>query len=197
MSSRLLLIFLRNPVPGSVKTRLAASVGDAKALEIYNKLIEHTVEASRQVDTDIQLWYSSFVDQKDRFDGKRFRKRLQQGGDLGARMWVAFQEGFTEGYAKVAVIGSDCPDISPEILESAFSRLDENEVVLGPSEDGGYYLIGMSSRFPFLFQEMMWSTPDVLPETIRRLEERSISYGLLPELNDIDTVEDLEQSGFA
>ena len=197
MSSRLLLIFLRNPVPGSVKTRLAASVGDAKALEIYNKLIEHTVEASRQVDTDIQLWYSSFVDQKDRFDGKRFRKRLQQGGDLGARMWVAFQEGFTEGYAKIAVIGSDCPDISPEILESAFSRLDENEVVLGPSEDGGYYLIGMSSRFPFLFQEMMWSTPDVLPETIRRLEERSISYGLLPELNDIDTVEDLEQSGFA
>jgi hypothetical protein len=191
------MIFLKNPVSGSVKTRLAASIGDARALEIYNKLVEHTVGASLRVDADIQLWYSSFVDQKDRFDGKRLTKRLQQGEDLGARMWVAFQEGFREGYAKVAVIGSDCPDISPGILESAFSRLDKNEVVLGPAEDGGYYLIGMSSRFPFLFQEMTWSTPDVLPETIRRLEERSISYGLLSELNDIDTVEDLEQSGFA
>ncbi|NBC26688.1 MAG: DUF2064 domain-containing protein [Bacteroidetes bacterium] len=196
MSSRLLLIFLKNPVSGSVKTRLAASIGNEKAVEIYNKLINHTVEASRQVETDIQLWYSSFIDQKDGFDGKRFKKRIQQGRDLGARMWYAFQEGFAEGYAKIAVIGSDCPDISPEILESAFRRLDENEVVLGPSEDGGYYLLGMNSRMPFLFSNIPWSTPEVFPETIRRLNERAISYKLLPELNDIDTADDLDQSGF-
>lgn len=207
---KLLLIFIKNPEKGKVKTRLAKTVGAEKAYQIYLKLVDYTLETAVRVDARKQIWYSSFIDEPDGFleqlsdrskrsDGfnVHFEKKLQQGDNLGERMAGAFKEGFGDGFEKVVIIGSDCPDISSEIVESAYEKLAEKDVVIGPSEDGGYYLIGTNRFIPEVFEEIPWSTEKVFRETVRVLEQHNTSYGLLPVLNDIDTEEDLRNSNFA
>lgn len=193
---KLLMIFVKNPEKGEVKTRLAASVGNDKAYNIYLKLLEYTVETAENVRADKQIWYSSFVDESDGFGGEGIDKKLQLGRDLGERMRNAFRHGFDEKYDKIVIIGSDCPGVSEEFIEKAFLKLESHNVVIGPSEDGGYYLLGMNRYYPELFRQIEWSTEDVLRETVSKMEEHGISYASLPELNDIDTIRDLEKSNF-
>ena len=206
---KLLLIFVKNPKKGTVKTRLAKTMGDEKAYQTYLKLLRFTIEIAGKVNAHKQIWYSSFIDWKDgleeqpsdrskRSDGydMRFEKKLQNGENLGERMLNAFQEGFDEEFEKIVIIGSDCPDISPEIIEDAFDRLDEDDVVIGPSEDGGYYLLGLKKLIPEIFKGISWSTDTVFSETVKVLKQKNLGYGELPTLNDIDTEEDLRNSDF-
>ena len=190
----LLLIFIKNPEPGKVKTRLAATVGPEKACQIYLKLLSLTIDTAMEVDADRQVWYSSYIDSEDSISETDFKKRKQVGKNLGARMLHAFKSGFKEGYDNIVIIGSDCPDVNPVLFEQAFNELSEYDLVIGPSADGGYYLLGMNKLQPELFRDIDWSTERVLKQTLEKAKSISLSVASLPELNDIDTIEDLEKA---
>lgn len=195
MNSNLLVIFIKNPVEGEVKTRLGASIGSANALLVYKKLLEHTRDVASKVDCDRQVWYSSKIDRRDSWSADQFDKRLQRGQDLGERMSVAFKEAFKAGYENVVIIGSDCADLTPHHIESAFEALETIDAVIGPSKDGGYYLLGLTDFREELFRNIAWSTPEVYGETTGLLSRLQLEYSTLEMLNDIDTFEDLKQSG--
>lgn len=188
----LLIIFARNPVLGKVKTRLAREVGDEKALQIYLKLLEHTHKVADHVEAQKHVFYTENVDEFGLLDYFKFQKKIQEGSDLGERMHNAMKSGFDEGYRNVIIIGSDCIELSTEVINEAFEALRTNDCVLGPASDGGYYLIGLRVLHDFLFQDKPWSTSDVLLDTLLDLQNAQLSYKLLPTLNDIDTKTDLD-----
>lgn len=191
-----LLIFIKNPKAGKVKTRLAATLGDEKALEVYKALTAYTQKITEEVDVNRQVWYSSFIDEADTWSEKHYEKKLQIGNDLGARMNNAFDEAFNQGCEKVVIIGSDCPGLTSNHINKAFSKLDDKDCVIGPSEDGGYYLLGLSKKLSELFINREWSTESVLEEAVDTLNFHEFSVELLEELNDIDNEEDLKKSNF-
>ncbi|PWN05586.1 TIGR04282 family arsenosugar biosynthesis glycosyltransferase [Rhodohalobacter mucosus] len=192
--NRLINVFVKNPRMGRVKTRLAAAVGDQRALKVYDHLLKLTAAAAVNVQANRIVLYSDAVCQNDHFDDALFKKEVQQGEDLGERMLYSVANGFDSGYEQVVVIGSDCPDITGELLEQAFSSLNKADSVIGPSADGGYYLIGVSVFEPEVFKDIAWSTPEVYPATLSILKKKGLSVAVLEELNDIDTEEDLKRS---
>lgn len=188
-----LIIFARNPIRGKVKTRLAATMGEEKALSIYCTLLEHTVKITQQLLCDRYVFYADGISLNDHWPDDVYLKRNQVDGDLGARMHYAFDTLFQESYDQLIIIGTDCFELTEDILQHAFTALQKHEVVIGPSADGGYYLLGMRQFYPFLFEEKTWSTDTVYSSTIHQLEMHQISYKPLPTLNDIDTEEDWKQ----
>jgi rSAM/selenodomain-associated transferase 1 len=189
--SRLLLIFVKNPQPGKVKTRLARTIGDARALEVYRQLLKHTVQITREVQADKAVFYTEFIEDQDIWPDDLYQKYLQQGDDLGQRMQQAFSQAFGQGYDQVAIIGSDCPQLTTAIIQEAFTALQTNQVVIGPAADGGYYLLGMRTLIPELFAGKKWSSPSVLPDTLTDLQRLQLLYYKLPILHDVDQEEDL------
>lgn len=189
-SKKALIIFTRNPELGTCKTRLAKTIGDESALNIYKYLLNHTSKVASQVSTDRYVFYSEDIILDDNWDKKYFRKKLQFGHDLGAKMEHAFFELFQLGYEKVVIIGSDLLDLTAALIETAFEYLDNNEVILGPATDGGYYLLGMKKLHPSIFKNKDWGTETVMAKTLNDLKE--IKLELLKELNDIDTFEDMQ-----
>ena len=189
-SRNLLLIFTRNPELGKAKTRLAKSVGDETALDIYKFLLNKTKEISQDLTCDKAVYYSVKVRENDIWDASIYQKHQQKGSDLGIRMQNAFQNTFDAGYEKVMIIGSDLYDLTPEIIEDAFVKLNTNDVVIGPAEDGGYYLLGMKVLQPNIFQYKEWGTSSVRKETLSDLKDKKVH--LLQELNDVDVIEDIE-----
>ncbi|MFV1882993.1 MAG: TIGR04282 family arsenosugar biosynthesis glycosyltransferase [Balneola sp.] len=188
-------VFIKNPEKGKVKTRLAATLGDEEAVRVYKLLLSYTRGVVLKMEVQKEVWYSGFIDYEDEWDGNVFSKKLQRGQDLGERMKEAFKKSFEEGSSKyVVLIGSDCAELTQEILEEAFRKLKTNELVLGPAEDGGYYLIGMSKFLPDIFDEIEWSTRQVFSKTISKAEQAGLNFALLPELSDVDTVEDWEKA---
>lgn len=188
-----LIIFARNPIRGKVKTRLAATLGEDKALSIYQSLLEHTVQITHQLPCDRYVFYADGISLNDHWSDDKYFKKSQAGENLGARMLDAFHTLFQESYEQVLIIGTDCFELTQDILENAFTILKKHEVVIGPSFDGGYYLLGMRQLYPFLFEEIAWSTNTVYSSTIQQLEMHKISYDTLPILNDIDTEEDWKE----
>lgn len=193
-SNDLLMLFQKNPVLGKVKTRLAAGIGEEKALEIYKSLLQYTYQQISQLkDTKLWIWFDSFPTEKHLISVKfEFEKKLQVGSDLGQKMSFAFQEAFNAGYRKVVLIGSDCPELKTEIIQKAFVELENHQVVIGPAKDGGYYLIGMSFFEPSIFEGVLWSTSHVFAETMKLIEAKGLSVSLLSTLSDLDTEEDLK-----
>jgi uncharacterized protein len=189
-----LIIFIRNPQLGKVKTRLAKTLGAEKTLKIYLHLLEHTQNISRNANCDAHLYYSDFIDDTDDWDKNIYQKHLQIKGDLGEKMSAAFKEQFDQGYQKVAIIGSDCLELKTEIIDQAFRTIQENQAVIGPTLDGGYYLLGMSTYLPYLFQNKKWSTNTVFMDTLNDLEKNKVESRLLDVLNDIDEEKDLPSS---
>lgn len=185
-----LIIFIKNAVLGKVKTRLAASIGDVAALEVYKGLLDHTRIVTLNIDAARLLFYSDKVERHDLWPEKKYSKSLQSGADLGERMANAFRQA-TE-YDKKIIIGSDCPGLTPELVESAYTALDFHDVVIGPAADGGYYLLGMNNMIPELFEHIPWSTDQVLLETFKILQQKRLLYKLLPQLRDVDTLQDWE-----
>ena len=194
-TDRALIIFVRNPELGKVKTRLAAGIGDEAALKVYRKLLEKTRETALEVDAARYLFYADYVVRGDAFDNQAFRKYAQSSGDLGVRMEYAFSIPIKAGIKSAVIIGSDCWDLNSMHIEQAFEALESNDFVLGPANDGGYYLLGMKKWERFLFPGMEWSTSGVRAETLRRIEEKGKSVKLLEELTDIDNKEDLDKAG--
>ena len=189
MNNELLLIFTRNPELGKVKTRLAASIGAEAALEIYEFLLKHTHEITKGLEITKQVYYSETIWEEDIWASSEFHKKLQSGDYLGARMKNAFEAGFIEGFSKIVIIGSDIYDISDEDIRNAFSALDNQQVVIGEAQDGGYYLLGMNRLHPKLFENKQWGTNTVFSDTLADLEDQTVFF--LPMRNDIDLYEDL------
>ena len=193
MSDSLLMIFVKNLIPGMVKTRLAEDIGIDKALDVYQELIHHTHKITKKLEVDKSVYYSEYVEIEDIWDNGDFKLTSQKGFTLGEKMSNAFDEAF-DSYNKVIIIGSDCYDLSSKHIKLAFEMLEENDVVVGPAKDGGYYLLGMSEFFPQLFQDKEYSTDTVLKELLEEAEELELSVYKLPVLNDIDTLEDLKET---
>lgn len=185
-SNCLLIIFIKNPEKGKVKTRLAETVGAEKALEIYNKLVDYTYSVVEPVDADKEIWFSRFIPDGNGLGGGKFNKKLQEGKNLGERMSKAFREAFEKDYEKVVIVGSDCAELTTDLIKEAYKQLDEHGLVVGPAEDGGYYLLGMNRFQVQLFEGLPWSTDGVLSQTLAIADELSLEVHLLPELNDVD-----------
>lgn len=194
MENPALLILVKNPIAGKTKTRLAASVGHARALEIYVELMRYTREASMGLTGVTKyLYYSQFVDDADDWSNSDFIKMVQVGSDLGVRMATALDRALARGHRGAVIIGSDCPKLSTAILAEAFDRLNDVDLVVGPAVDGGYYLLGLRHPQPYLFADMTWSTEDVRTVTLARAEQRGLRVHLLPVLSDVDRLEDWER----
>ena len=190
MDKNLLLILTRNPELGKCKTRLAKKIGDVAALDIYKFLLDHTVSFTKNLNVEKWVYYSEEIWENDIWDNKYYQKKLQVGTDLGERMLNAFQDGFSSGFEKIIIIGSDMYHLSQADMEEAFLRLNEHDYVIGPAEDGGYYLLGMKSLKKEVFHNKSWGTDTVLSDTLKDLESGSIF--MLPIKNDVDYYEDIK-----
>ena len=194
MKTNALIIFTRNPQLGKVKTRLAKTIGNEKALEVYNDLLFHTMTETQNLDCDKFVFYDENIETNDLWSGILYEKRIQFGADLGAKMQNAFQTLFDLGYQNCIIIGSDLFDLEANHISEAFNKLESNDVIIGPAEDGGYYLLGLKKVIPSIFKNKDWGTSTVLTDTLKDLENYKIEF--LETLNDIDTFEDLEKSSY-
>lgn len=188
-----IIIFARNPELGKVKTRLAKQIGDELTLQVYTEMLHHTHDITCHLDYDKFVYYSEHINDNDLWENDLYEKRLQEGSSLGDRMMLSFFELFQQGYAKIVIIGSDCPELTGFIIDDAFEKLHSHDVVVGPSTDGGYYLLGLTHLLPDLFKDKEWSTDKVLVETIKDIVRLKKSSYFLTELSDIDTAEDLHR----
>ncbi|MBL7827790.1 MAG: TIGR04282 family arsenosugar biosynthesis glycosyltransferase [Saprospiraceae bacterium] len=187
-----LLLFIRNPELGKVKTRLARSLGDEAALRIYRLLLVRAREAALQTDAARWLFYSESIRYDDDWPMDAFHKTVQTSGDLGEKMAAAFQQAFAAGATKAVIMGSDCPELTGELLNQAFELLNQSDFVIGPAHDGGYYLLGMNQFEPAVFQHIVWSTETVCVDTESIIFSLGKSVRRLPTLSDIDEAEDWE-----
>jgi rSAM/selenodomain-associated transferase 1 len=192
-----LCIFARTPVLGQVKRRLAESLGDAAALAAHEELLEGTLRRCLEGRSyRLELWLTDLSEVPDWLSSPPFSTkmtvRLQSKGDLGGRMWETLREGLNASPYCV-LIGSDCPDIEAAYVRSAFEALAGADVVLGPAEDGGYGLIGLSRPVPELFQNMRWGDSGVRTRTLERAAHSGASVVCLPEIYDVDLLEDRQR----
>ncbi|MEO5947919.1 MAG: TIGR04282 family arsenosugar biosynthesis glycosyltransferase [Chitinophagaceae bacterium] len=189
-----LILFVRKPELGKVKTRLAATIGNEKALAIYEELLQHTFEITQSLSFLKFVFYVNAIEHNDLWRAEGFIKRLQSDADLGGKMKDAFAEVIQEGYEKVVIIGSDCFQLTTAIIQQAFELLNKNEIVIGPANDGGYYLLGMKKLYGFIFDNKKWSTETVFGDTVQDLKKYNVSFTTLPILTDVDTEEDWQLS---
>lgn len=187
----LLIIFVRNPELGKVKTRLAATIGPVKALAVYKQLLARTQDITQNLPCTKVVYYDGYLPEKDSWSAAIYQKKMQQGPDLGQRMLHAFTAGFAAGYRRICIMGSDCYELTSGIIQDAFRALAQQAVVVGPATDGGYYLLGMQALYPELFYKISWSTPEVLAQTVQVAQEKNLTLALLPPLTDVDEEKDL------
>lgn len=200
-NEKALIIFIKNPLLGKVKTRLAATIGNEKALEVYQHLLKHTRNITENLDAEKYVFYSDFIDETDEWKNEVYQKKIQNSdSDLGVKMASAFSEMIENGHEKVLIIGSDCLELTQDILGSSFAKLVENEVVIGKAVDGGYYMIGFDFRkignrvdkvLNQVFLGKQWSHADVAKEAIESFRKLNLSFAEIPTLNDIDEEKDL------
>ncbi|MFN3916731.1 MAG: TIGR04282 family arsenosugar biosynthesis glycosyltransferase [Flavobacteriales bacterium] len=186
-----LLIFVKHPEPRKVKTRLAATIGNESALNIYKGLLNITERIARNVPAKREVHYGGKITEEDVFSSVLYEKHLQVNGDLGEKMKFAFEASFESGYEKVVIIGSDCPLLESRHIEQSFELLQFNDVVFGPARDGGYYLLAMRRLIPELFSGISWSTDTVLKDSQKKLKMQGISFVSLETLSDVDEEKDL------
>jgi uncharacterized protein len=196
MSEICSIVFTRYPEAGKVKTRLIPALGEEGAAALHKKMAEHTISQvralQRLVPGDLEVWFvGGDLALMQGWLGEDLTYQLQPDGDLGDRMRLAFQSIFDRGYKKATIVGTDCPDLTTEILAQSFDALEDNPIVLGPAIDGGYYLIGLQYLIPELFTGIPWSTANVLQETVKIATDLGMVPTLLPYLTDIDLPQDL------
>ena len=211
MIKKRLIIFTRYPVPGKTKTRLIPALGEQGAADLHSRMAEYTLlnllilgcDQSLEIGiyysggdrTLMQNWLdpiiSSFFENDSHSRINPIFYHAQIGEDLGNRMQGAFEDGFKNKIEKIIIIGTDCPDLSPHLIEETFWALNSQDVVLGPARDGGYYLIGLSQSFPMLFNHIDWGSDRVLAQTKKIIEQEKLSVYDLPVLTDVDRPDDL------
>lgn len=191
----IIIVFIKAPLKGLIKSRLATAIGDDAALELYVRFVLDTIDTVGALAIPVRICFSPPD------AGTAVRAWLgneqdcmpQQGKDLGERMERAFEQVFLEGYERAVLIGSDIPELSKAVMHEAITALDRNDAVLGPAADGGYYLIGFTSKTlqPSVFHDIVWSTGTVCDETLAKFKRQNQRVHLLPKLHDVDTLDDL------
>jgi rSAM/selenodomain-associated transferase 1 len=190
-----LIVFAREPLPGTVKTRLAASIGNHAAAELYESMLRDVLKSARQLrDVDTVVYWDceeeSLPVLAERYE---CNARRQSQGSLGQRMQTALEEMFATSCDVCCIVGSDAPDLPISFIQDAYELLAESQwdLVFGPSRDGGYYLLGQREVWPQLFTNIPWSSADVLEKSLAAARVSGLTAALLPEWQDIDTLEDL------
>ena len=196
MDDRCLLFFIKNPEKGNVKTRLASAMGDEKAVKLYKRFL---LEMLSTLNRGTFLFYLCFYPDhslKDlkRWLGDHYLYTPQYGENLGEKMKNGFVEAFAMSFKRVVLIGSDIPDLPLEFIEEAFTSLNEKDAVIGPSIDGGYYLIGFRDKSfsPQVFEGVPWGQETVFKKTMKLLEREGKTVHTLQPWRDIDTIKDLQ-----
>jgi len=194
MSDRALVVFVKDPAPGAVKTRLATAVGPVAAAELYRALAEHVLASTTPAPGEYERLV--FFDPPEARDQMRawlpgVRLLAQSGGDLGARLSDATARAFARGASRVAVVGTDAPGLARDAVVAALDALDAADVAIGPTEDGGYCLLALRRPRPELFAGIAWSTPSVATDTRARAAAAGLVVHELPVLRDVDTLEDV------
>ncbi|MGI9559272.1 MAG: TIGR04282 family arsenosugar biosynthesis glycosyltransferase [Thermodesulfobacteriota bacterium] len=187
-------IFLKHPTPGKVKTRIAKDIGNERAAQVYSAMAETVLEA-----VGTKNHRRVFYDPPDKKDeianwlGADIARNFlpQRGNSLGEKISNAISDCLSDGSKKVSVIGTDCPDVTGEVIEESFARLDSADAVIGPCEDGGYYLIGLKHSRPELFTGIDWSTSKVTAQTLEKIQNLNLKAELLKTLRDIDSADAL------
>lgn len=193
-----LAVMAKAPIPGTVKTRLAPPLTQEQAAELYHALLSDQLEqlnSLEAVDLYVAFTPTDAMPLIASIAPAGYRCFAQRGGDLGERMNEVFAELWQRGHRNLILIGSDLPPVPLNTFHEGFAQLSSGEkrVVLGPSSDGGYYLVGMSQPVPQIFSGMTWSHDRVLMQTTEKLADGSIAFGLLPAWFDIDTIADIER----
>ena len=187
--SELLIIMARSAELGKVKSRLAKTIGEERALEVYSKLLSHTIQCAKDSGFKIKIFVAGDINY---FENGNLDFELQSGGDLGTKMKDAFLRSFSEGHDWIVMIGTDCFEMNSDTIRGAFHAFALHDIVLGPAKDGGYYLIGMKKMHDELFESMPWSTDFLLIKTIEKARLLGLSIATLPIKNDIDEEKDLD-----
>jgi uncharacterized protein len=190
-----IIIFCKYPVEGNVKTRIAKTIGNEFAVNLYKLLSEYTFQELLKTENVFQYLFYDNIAERDnikKWAGAEFSFELQEGNDLGEKMYNAFKKVIDRGSTKTIIVGTDIPDISSDVIQKAFQALNNSDVVIGPAKDGGYYLLGMKKLFRSFFTGIEWSKDTVLKKTLEKINSLDLSYSMLPELIDIDTEEDLK-----
>ena len=195
LDDRCLLFFIKSPEKGKVKSRLASVIGDERAANLYRDFTTQMLSTLRRGDFPFHICFYPYNALKGvkKWLGDQHHYIPQKGKDLGERMSNAFRKAFDTGFKRVVLVGSDIPDLPLEFTEEAFFSLKEEDAVIGPSYDGGYYLIGFKDKTfsPRVFEGMAWSSEKVFAETMKVLKQLNQSVHILPYRRDIDTIEDL------
>ena len=194
--SECLIIFTRYPEPGKTKTRLIPALGAEGAATLQRQMTEHTLAQVKELQAkrlvSVEVYFVGGNQQlMQSWLGTSVIYRQQGDGDLGRRMAIAFQTALEAGKQRVVVIGTDCPDLKAELMVKAFHALEQHDLVLGPAQDGGYYLIGLCRLIPELFTGIRWSTAEVLQQTMSIAQRLELAVAYLPRLSDVDRPEDL------
>lgn len=185
-------MFVKEPKVGYVKTRLAKDTGDKFATDLYKLFVKDLINSLQNYGGDFKLCAYPKLDIVNKEFGN-FNNFLQQDGDLGIKIKATFEEQFDVGYKKIVLIGSDTLHITKETIKISFEKLNNHDIVLGPSADGGYYLVAFNKTtfYKEIFENISWSTDKVLEQTIQKLQGKRVY--LLDELNDIDILDDLKE----
>ena len=187
-------LFLKAPVLGTVKTRLAKSLGEASALLAYRRMVEFLLGRIGK-NGSIHIHYAAeSLDPMMVWLGKDYRYIAQLGDGLGARLTNGMETEFANGANKLIFLGGDCPFVDQETIEKSFIALDSNDVVIGPAVDGGYYLIGMNQNRPELFEGIHWGSETVFAETVKICRSKGLSHWILPEMSDVDDLENWKKA---
>lgn len=189
-----LIIFVKAPRPGHVKTRMAKTIGDAASVSAYRTLVKVLINRLRKL-SEIELRFSpdDAYSEIQPWLSADWSAHPQGDGDLGQRLELAITTAFDSGHEKVVIIGSDCPFVSEGDIRSAWAALSDHDLVLGPATDGGYWLIGLRQPASSLFKQIDWSTSSVFQTTLQRARNAGLSIKVLRELSDVDTESDWKQ----
>lgn len=191
-TKKLLIVFVKNPIVGRVKSRLARTIGYKNAYEIYNDLVKKTHDIVSRISYPKSVAYSSYIDKDDLWESHLFGKTIQRGNDIGQRMFNAFNDAFKKGFDNIVVIGSDIIDLNTEIINESFKQLQQADVVIGPARDGGYYLIGLTNPIKEIFENKQWSTNKVFVQTLKDCFNLDLKTSFVTELSDLDRIEDFQ-----
>ncbi len=194
-SSRCVLLFIKTPEKGKVKTRLSTHLNDEIILNLYRCFVADLIESLKMGEYTLVIAFYP-VELEDKvisWLGTEHSYTPQVGRHLGERMENAFRESFLSGFSEVLVLGSDIPDLTPSAIDKAFEALRNHDAVIGPCFDGGYYLIGftMKTFLPDIFKGIQWSTERVFKDTMGVFSKKGYKVYVLPKLRDIDRIEDL------
>lgn len=192
---RALIVFAKVPIPGAVKTRLTSLISAEEAAELYAAFLEDALEQYAALNVDVRLYLAPSDDKMPaQIMPPSITTHVQKGSGLGARMQQAFLETFMSGYQRVAIIGTDHPTLPSALISFAFETLEhQKQIVVGPSDDGGFYLLGMNEFYGALFRNMTYSHEEVFSQTIERVKDTPAELTVLPVWYDIDTPADLQR----